>query len=90
MRHRANPPPVKGNSNDNSRLILTGSTALPVTMSFDATAAALDISPRTFRNWLRAGKGPVPVRLGARHTVFLVEDVEAFLRARRSGVGGEG
>lgn len=89
MRHCANPPPVKGNSNDNSRLILTGLAALPVSMSFNATAAALAISPRTFRNWLRAGKGPVPVRLGGRHMVFLADDVEAFLRAHR-GVGGEG
>ena len=87
MRKPAHPASITGRDNRHN---LTGPAAPPLTMSYAATAAACGVSPRTFRNWMRAGRGPVPIRLGGRHTVFLAEDVVAFLRAHRGACGREG
>ncbi len=55
------------------------------TLTSTETATRLSIRPGTLRLWRMTGKGPAYVRLGGPRgrAVYLEEDIEGFLQARR-------
>lgn len=46
----------------------------------------LPVSPATIWRWVRDGKFPKPIKLGASVTGWAVDEIEAFVSARREGV----
>ena len=45
----------------------------------------LPVSPATIWRWVRDGKFPKPITLGASVTGWAVDEIDAFLAARREG-----
>jgi predicted DNA-binding transcriptional regulator AlpA len=45
----------------------------------------LPVSPATIWRWVRDGKFPKPIKLGASVTGWAVDEIDAFLAARREG-----
>ena len=46
-------------------------------------AGLLPVSPATIWRWVRDGKFPKPIKLGASVTGWPVEDIHAFVASRR-------
>lgn len=67
-------------------------TVDPLALSSEDAARALGVSPKTLANWRCAGRGPAYVHISdspRSSVLYLMEDLEDWLRSRRRCVGGE-
>lgn len=65
---------------------------IPMELSSEDAARALGVSPKTLANWRCAGRGPAYVHISdspRSPVLYLMEDLEDWLRSRRRCVGGE-
>ncbi len=65
---------------------------IPMALSSEDAARALGVSPKTLANWRCAGRGPAYVHIGdspRSPVLYLMEDLEDWLRSRRRCAGGE-
>lgn len=65
---------------------------IPMALSSEDAARALGVSPKTLANWRCAGRGPAYVHISdspRSPVLYLMEDLEDWLRSRRRCVGGE-
>ena len=65
---------------------------IPMALSSEDAACALGVSPKTLANWRCAGRGPAYVHISdspRSPVLYLMEDLEDWLRSRRRCVGGE-
>lgn len=64
----------------------------PMALSSEDAARALGVSPKTLANWRCAGRGPAYVHIGdspRSPVLYLMDDLEGWLRSRRRCGGGE-
>lgn len=67
-------------------------TVVPMALSSEDAARALGVCPKTLANWRCAGKGPAYVHISdspRSPVLYLIEDLENWLRSRRRCGGGE-
>ncbi len=55
------------------------------TLSAKGLARLLNCTERTVRRWDSAGEIPAPLRIGARHVIWPVAEIEAWMRAGAPG-----
>ncbi len=68
------------------------SVFIPMALSSEDAARALGVSPKTLANWRCAGRGPAYVHISdspRSPVLYLMEDLEDWLRSRRRCVGSE-
>lgn len=78
---------MKHKDKDNPTLVF-----IPMALSSEDAARALGVSPKTLANWRCAGRGPAYVHISdspRSPVLYLMEDLEDWLRSRRRCVGGE-
>lgn len=51
-----------------------------------ASPGILPVSPATIWRWVRDGKFPKPIKLGASVTGWAIDEIDAFVAARREGI----
>lgn len=69
----------------------TATLVTPAVLTTEEAAIYLGLSPQTLANWRVRGLGPVYSRLGGTgrpRIVYLVEDLDAFLRSNRVQTSG--